>query len=578
MAVRGHVNGMAGSYVIGWALAEPDHGNCEITVRDEAGDVLATGFAERPRADLASLGAGRTNLAFRIPVINPPTRRVLHVLADGVELPGSPFATGAGQYDKDCTVEDGAVIGWVTERVADFAPPMIQVVDQHGAVVGEAQSVQAADEPDPLYLPARFKVELADRCFGAGELRLHMLANGVRFAERDCELRLAGNLDELTDESFAGWLVSPDAPVRAFEFGVYQNGALAGTATCDLVRDDVAIVYPGCETPGFALTLRKPAHSIIDTTVVSFRFAGSDLDLFDGPYVVASRPAAVLAARRAANAAFGGLHELGPAERAVVQVALKAFMASARKGTGFIAEQQQALPAPAGPRPRLTILIPIYRDAAVTKACIESVLAHRNPATDQVVLINDASPEPEMAAMLDGFALAPNLFVLLNRQNQGFVKSVNRGLSFARGGDVLLLNSDTLIFAGGLDEMCRVAAAPGVGTVTAMSNNATIFSYPHDDLRDEALDDIDWPALAAVARVKNAGLAIEVPTGHGFCLLIKGEALRRLGPMNEAFGRGYGEENDFVPAPPISATATWRRRGRWCCTGKAPLSGRSGPS
>nr|AIA87103.1 CAZy families GT2/GT4 protein [uncultured Acetobacter sp.] len=70
----------------------------------------------------------------------------------------------------------------------------------------------------------------------------------------------------------------------------------------------------------------------------------------------------------------------------------------------------------------------------------------------------------------------------------------------------MLLNADTVLHAGGLDEMIRVAHAhPEIGTVTAMSNNATIFSYPCAELRETSLPDIDWPTLAALALAENAG-------------------------------------------------------------------------
>ncbi|OYV32067.1 MAG: hypothetical protein B7Z81_13360, partial [Acidocella sp. 20-61-6] len=92
----------------------------------------------------------------------------------------------------------------------------------------------------------------------------------------------------------------------------------------------------------------------------------------------------------------------------------------------------------------------------------------------------------------------------------------------------------------------RVAYAHSeIGTVTALSNNATIFSYPNAATRKDALPDITWPDLAAAALNVNAGAFVDVPTGHGFCMLIKAEVLRRVGVLDEGFGRGYGEENDF---------------------------------
>ena len=543
MAIKGHVNGMAGAYVIGWAFSDAEP-NAEVSIFDAGGEVLATGRAAQHRADLAGVGGGRTDFAFRIAVDNPEARRLLHVRAEGVELAGSPITVGAGVYDGDCAIVKATVTGWVTERVSGFSPPAIQIVNQHGAVVGVGEAMQDVDPADPLENKARFAIELDDQCFGCGEMRLRVLANGVKLAERPLVLRLASSLDSITDESYTGWLVSPDVPERALKFEVYQDGALTGLAGCTLAREDVRALYPGCVTPGFSLTLHKPGHSILDTTAVSFRFHGADRELFDGPYIVGSRPAAVVTAQRAAQAANRGFGGLNAAERAVVQAALTEFMQAGRHGNGFVGRRQPPVVAANG-SPPLTIIIPVYRNAQMTRACIQSVLAHRDAALHHLVLINDASPEPEMAGLLNGFGPAPNVFVLTNKSNLGFVKTVNRGLSFALGGDALLLNADTVLFEGGLEEMCRVAAAPEIGTVTALSNNATIFSYPHDELRRETLEDIGWAELARTALTESAGLAIDVPTGHGFCLLIKGEVLRRVGVLDEAFGRGYGEENDF---------------------------------
>lgn len=72
---------------------------------------------------------------------------------------------------------------------------------------------------------------------------------------------------------------------------------------------------------------------------------------------------------------------------------------------------------------RLTVVVPIYRDVETTRNCINSILRARNPELDQVLLINDASPDgPRMEAMLSGFNREPNLIILHNEKNIGFVK------------------------------------------------------------------------------------------------------------------------------------------------------------
>ena len=130
--------------------------------------------------------------------------------------------------------------------------------------------------------------------------------------------------------------------------------------------------------------------------------------------------------------------------------------------------------------------------------------------------------------------------------NQGFVKSVNRGLAMCASGDVVVMNSDARLFRGALDELVTVAnSSPDIGTVTPLSNNATIFSYPDPADPCSALEDVRWEELARVALQENAGLGVDVPTAHGFCMLIRRAVLDLLGQFNEIFGHGYGEENEF---------------------------------
>jgi O-antigen biosynthesis protein len=196
---------------------------------------------------------------------------------------------------------------------------------------------------------------------------------------------------------------------------------------------------------------------------------------------------------------------------------------------------------------RVDVIVPVYKGRAETLSCIYSVLSAATDASFELIVINDASPDPDLAADLNGLA-GLGLFTLLeNPKNRGFVWTVNRGMKLHPGRDVVLLNADTEVYDGWLDRLHAAARRHGrTGTVTPLSNNATICSYPrflHDNPYPLELPYAELDALTA--RV-NEGIEVEAPTGVGFCMYITRACLAEVGRFDErAFGRGYGEENDF---------------------------------
>jgi GT2 family glycosyltransferase len=195
------------------------------------------------------------------------------------------------------------------------------------------------------------------------------------------------------------------------------------------------------------------------------------------------------------------------------------------------------------------IILPVYDGVEQTQACIKSVLQSRscNSSFKELILIDDCGPSAELRNYLQRVAAEEeNVVLVQNTENLGFVRSVNRGLQFSSLGDVVLLNSDTLVNGSWLDRLSRQAHTESdIGTVTPFSNNATICSFPdlkgHRDLPYESsLRELD-SACAEANRLR----AVEVPTAVGFCMLIKRACLDETGELDEAFGAGYGEENDF---------------------------------
>ena len=127
----------------------------------------------------------------------------------------------------------------------------------------------------------------------------------------------------------------------------------------------------------------------------------------------------------------------------------------------------------------IDVIIPAYRGLSETRRCLNSVLNAAVSAPHEVVVVNDASPEPALSAWLAEMAAAGRITLLSHERNAGFVASVNEGMRLHRDRDVVLLNSDTEVAGGWLDRLAACAARePLAGTVTPFSNNATICSYP----------------------------------------------------------------------------------------------------
>jgi GT2 family glycosyltransferase len=197
--------------------------------------------------------------------------------------------------------------------------------------------------------------------------------------------------------------------------------------------------------------------------------------------------------------------------------------------------------------PMIDVVIPVYRGLEPTRRCIESVLAQRQEARHEVVVIDDATPEPEIAAYLDRLAAERRIALHRNASNLGFVQSVNRGMSLHTDRDVVLLNSDTEVANDWLDRLAVAAhRTADIGTATPFSNNATICSYPFEGWNHGVPGTLGLAALDGLFASANAGRAIDLPTAVGFCMYIRRDCLAKVGPFDaERFGRGYGEENDF---------------------------------
>jgi GT2 family glycosyltransferase len=193
----------------------------------------------------------------------------------------------------------------------------------------------------------------------------------------------------------------------------------------------------------------------------------------------------------------------------------------------------------------LTVVIPVFNAYEYVIRCLESVFSTINSV--DILVIDDASTDPRINPYLLSLESRGKIRLITNQSNKGFVKTVNLAFANSNSNDVVLLNSDTIVFDGWLEGLVNTSlSVKKVATVTAMSNASTIFSLPF------GVEFECEPKLTEVMARDFRNIPIldlrqvEIPTCHGFCVLITRDALNEVGYFDEkTFGLGYGEENDF---------------------------------
>ncbi len=212
-------------------------------------------------------------------------------------------------------------------------------------------------------------------------------------------------------------------------------------------------------------------------------------------------------------------------------------------GTEAKAEPAKApLAFPLTKHPKASIVIPVYNKWAYTAACLCSLLEFKGKYSFEIIVVDDQSSD-ETA---DQLAKIEGLTHLRNETNLGFVGSCNRGAKHARGEYLVLLNNDTQVTAGWLDELIdtfdREPMAGMVGSRLVypdgrlqesggiIFNDASGWNYG----REQASDNPIYHFLR------------EVDYCSGACIALKTEYFHQIGALDERYAPAYYEDTDLA--------------------------------
>lgn len=199
---------------------------------------------------------------------------------------------------------------------------------------------------------------------------------------------------------------------------------------------------------------------------------------------------------------------------------------------------------------RVDIIIPVYNAYDELQMCLESLFMYTNLIDNRLILVNDNSTDSRIKSLLEHRKKEnPNKNIVLfhNEKNMGFSNNVNLGMAQSENNDILLLNSDTRVTKNWIEKIKACAySKKTIGTVTPLSNNATLCSVPIFCKENELPPNIDVDQMAAIVEECSLRRYPRITVANGFCMYIKREVINAIGYFDaETFGRGYGEENDF---------------------------------
>ena len=186
------------------------------------------------------------------------------------------------------------------------------------------------------------------------------------------------------------------------------------------------------------------------------------------------------------------------------------------------------------------IIVPVYGALSYLRQCINSVLKNTKHPYN-LIIVDDGNS----LIIKEYLRTIKSVRIITDKKNLGWFNSCNIGIENTEN-DVVLLNSDTMVTKGWLEKMDRCAhSSYEIGMVNPLSNNALFLSIPHSFVFNTIPAGFTVESFAGLVSELSECRYPSIPTGLGFCLLIKREVFDCIGVFDEKFELDYGEGNDF---------------------------------
>ncbi len=198
----------------------------------------------------------------------------------------------------------------------------------------------------------------------------------------------------------------------------------------------------------------------------------------------------------------------------------------------------------------LSIVIVNWNTRDMLARCLRSIYDTKGPLSIEVFVVDNASSDDSVAMARRDF---PKVRLIANTENMGFGRANNQGMRASTGLYLLLLNSDTEVLPGTLQELVRfVQATPEAGMAGAkllFADGSQQTSHGRlPTLFTEMLNMLGLVVLhstspAARSTAETDGL-VETDWLLGACMMVRREVFETTGGFDEDYFM-YTEEIDW---------------------------------
>jgi GT2 family glycosyltransferase/SAM-dependent methyltransferase/predicted Zn-dependent protease len=190
----------------------------------------------------------------------------------------------------------------------------------------------------------------------------------------------------------------------------------------------------------------------------------------------------------------------------------------------------------------VSIVILTFNQLEYTKKCVKSIRKY-TPEHHEIIFVDNGSTDGTVKWLTGQIQEKNNYHLIENRENFGFAKGCNQGMEASRGEFILLLNNDVVVADGWLSGLLDcLNHAPEAGIVGPMTNN---ISGPQQAVSDEYRSMDYLERYAAKYREQYRHRRIPLRRIVGFCMLFKRTLTEQIGMLDESFGTGNFEDDDF---------------------------------